>query len=369
MQKFFSLFAALTIALSSFAATFNIYIDNQTGWEETALYAWADGRNDILGGWPGITPSSSIEKDGATYLVFTVDETAVPANFIFNNNGNDKQLADYPIETAADIYLVATTVLAEVGAPAPVYANYIYVDDQTGWDNIAMYAYDGNGRNTILGGWPGKQADDQITKDGVTYKAFGIPADFAPANIILNNNGGGTQLADFVIEEQKDYYLIASAEGVREAGTDAPTVNTFHLYVSNQTGWTEFDLYAWGTPNEAFGGWPGITEPAKATIDGIEYNDYPFNVVEGGAVELHLIFHNNVGEGVEGDMRQLFDVTEARDYFLVVSADSVVENKATGVEIVPAENGLTSKILRNGQLIILRNGETYDVTGRRLNIK
>ena len=86
MKKLFSFVAALALAMSSMAATHHLYIDNQTGWEATALYAWADGRPDVLGGWPGIQAAGTVEKDGVTYLDFQVDATAFPANFIFNNN-------------------------------------------------------------------------------------------------------------------------------------------------------------------------------------------------------------------------------------------------------------------------------------------
>ena len=46
MKKLFFFVAALALAMSSMAATHHLYIDNQTGWEATALYAWADGKPD-----------------------------------------------------------------------------------------------------------------------------------------------------------------------------------------------------------------------------------------------------------------------------------------------------------------------------------
>lgn len=260
MKRIFTFLSVVALAVSSFAATKHLYIQNQTGWEATALYAWADGRPDILGAWPGIQASGTVQYQGAEYLDFQVDESVFPANFIFNNNGGGSQLADYYIETPQDIYLTATT------------------------------------------------------------------------------------------------------SGLAEAGAK---FNTFHLYVSNRTNWAEFDLYAWGD-NEAFGTWPGVTAPTAATIDGFTYNDYPFSVAEGKAtVEYHLIFHNNVGEGVEGDERQLYDITEARDYFLIVSNTGIQEGKDTGSALinVTENDEPAQKIMRDGMLIIRRGEKLYNAMG------
>ena len=94
MKKIFFLLSAVVVSLSTLAGTFNIHINNQTGWDATALYAWADGRPDVLGGWPGVQHSTTKQVGGVNYLVYTIDESVLPANFIFNNNGGDKQLSD-----------------------------------------------------------------------------------------------------------------------------------------------------------------------------------------------------------------------------------------------------------------------------------
>ena len=350
MKKIYALMATMMLATMSFAAQFNIYVDNQTGWTETALYAWADGRTDILGGWPGIQPTG---QDGK-YLVFTVDETVVPANLIFNNNGGGAQVEGVYITEAADIRLVATaTTLKVEGAPEIVNTNFIYVENQTGWEVLKMYAYS-EGRTTILGPWPGKDADETRIVDNISYQVFGVPADFAPANIILNNNNG-TQLADYYIAEQKDYYLVATANGVREQGTPELVFDTYHINVTNQTGWTDFYLYAWGD-SEVFGVWPGA--------QGAEFE---YSVpADSTQVELHLIFHNNVGEGVEGDQRQLFDITEARDYNLIVTAEGVTESATSLVETLSGTSGKAVKRFANGQLVIIREGKIYNALGSEL---
>ena len=89
--------------------TYHIYINNQTGWSQTALYAWENGRNDILGAWPGIRPVGTVNKNGVTYLDFPVEAYVFPANFIFNNNAGDKQLRDIYLSQVGNYYLTATS--------------------------------------------------------------------------------------------------------------------------------------------------------------------------------------------------------------------------------------------------------------------
>ena len=80
-----------------------------------------------------------------------------------------------------------------------------------------------------------------------------------------------------------------------------------------------------------------------------------------GEVTLHLIFHQDDGE----DNRQLFDITEARNYNLVVTAEGVTEGVPSAVENIPAE-GKTVKRLVNGQLVIIRDGKTFNALGTEM---
>lgn len=133
----------------------------------------------------------------------------------------------------------------------------------------------------------------------------------------------------------------------------APVVyTTHHVTITNNTGWDAFFVYAWGS-SEAFGSWPGSDQ-----------SNLEFQAADG-EVTLHLIIHNNVGEGVEGDERQLFDITEARDYNLVVTATAVTE-ETTGVEQVPGDKVQSTKVIENGVLYLMYEGTKYDVQGNRV---
>lgn len=137
---------------------------------------------------------------------------------------------------------------------------------------------------------------------------------------------------------------------------------TQKLYVNNQTGWDVFDIYAYGNL-EAFGGWPGATTAPTEVKNGVTYSVYEFQV-EKAAPNLNLIIHNNVGEGVDGDKRLFFTITEARDYYLNVTNESVTEVADTTTNVLSVQlNQSFVKFIQNGQIFIHRDGKTYNIMG------
>ena len=107
-------------------------------------------------------------------------------------------------------FIVAGETAAEI-VTAP--AVKVYVDDQTGWDAITMYSW--GDINDVVGGWPGAACTTE-TVNGKEYKVFEIPANGfgTSCNLIFNNNGGGSQLADYNVKADRDLYLTVTAEGV-----------------------------------------------------------------------------------------------------------------------------------------------------------
>ena len=65
-------------------------------------------------------------------------------------------------------------------------------------------------------------------------------------------------------------------------------------------------------------------------------------------------------------MRQLFDITEARDYYVTVKSDAVLEENYTDVESVVAPQSEAKKVIRNGQLMIVRDGRVFNILGAEL---
>ncbi len=184
----------------------------------------------------------------------------------------------------------------------------VYVDNQTGWDALALYMW--GDINNLNGDWPGMQPTGQWEKDGVKWTYFDMGEDNTGLNenLIFNNNGGGSQLADFNLTLDHDVYLRITVDGVEEIELE-PSVkhDGYVLFVLNQSSQTDFALYAWGDA-EAFGGWPGMAPTGTQTINGLEYIYFDLGEANTG-LNLNLIPNNNNG-GVQwegGDLNFTID--------------------------------------------------------------
>ena len=187
------------------------YVQNNTGYDATYMYAWGDALPELFGGWPGIALENNVTCGGVAYSRVETTATAYDLVYhpIFNNNNGTQY--DAPVVTIAQYnFIVAGETAAEI-VTAP--AVKVYVDDQTGWDAITMYSW--GDINDVVGGWPGAACTTE-TVDGKDYKVFEIPANGfgTTCNLIFNNNGGGTQLADYNVVADRDLYLTVTAEGV-----------------------------------------------------------------------------------------------------------------------------------------------------------
>ena len=189
-----------------------VYVDDQTGWKTGAHYWNAAG---FTTQWPGLWLSEQTSKSlsGVEYKVFQVDpEAGAAISIIFHNDQSDAVRLQKDIATDQTRYYTLTaTELTETQPKAR-----IYVDDQTGWDAIAVYAWEGD--HKIFGDWPGATVTGTETVDGKTYKYFEVSHENLgrKVNVIFNNNGAGTQIegkpaqVDLVLDQ--DYFYTVTAD-------------------------------------------------------------------------------------------------------------------------------------------------------------
>ena len=187
------------------------YVQDNTGWEVTNIYAWGDALPELFGGWPGIALENNVTCGGVAYSRVETTATAYDLVYhpILNNNAGTQY--DTPVVTLAKYnFIVAGETAAEIGTAPAV---KIYVDDQTGWDALALYSW---GDGEAFGGWPGMQPTGEVVLDGTTWTYFdlGEANRGLNLNLIFNNNGGGTQLSDYNVRADRDYFLTVTAEGV-----------------------------------------------------------------------------------------------------------------------------------------------------------
>ena len=305
-----------------------VYVLDETGWNNLNLYMWGDV-NNLNGDWPGMAPTGKQSIGGVQYTYFDMGEanTGLNENLIFNN-GEGSQLADFNFTIDHDIYLrVTASGVEELSEPEVVEHDgfAVFIVNKTGWDEIALYMW--GDVNDLNGGWPGMLPTGEQTIKGVTYTYFdmGEANTGLNENLIFNNNGGGSQLADFAYTIDHDVYLEVTSSGVTEidpstytddGNTPEPQPSELHyIYVDNQTGWDAISLYAWGD-KEFFGDWPGAAPTGNKTVDGVNYLYWEFT--SAGETE-HLIF-NNSGAGAQTPD---YDVVLDRDYYFTVTASGV----------------------------------------------
>ena len=196
-----------------------LYVKSDLDWSEYAMYVWPE--DDELPGWPGILPTGSVTIDGASWLVFepTKPYTKKKTNWIINNNNNGQQydiMQGFDFIHDAFVQIAADGSYTVAGGPISTEGYVVYIDDQTGWDDITCYQW--GDVNDFGGGWPGKAVDGTVTIGNITYKYFNYGADVKGLNqnLIFNNGGNGVQLGDFNFTFERDLYLTVTVGKVTE---------------------------------------------------------------------------------------------------------------------------------------------------------
>jgi len=190
-----------------------VFVDDQTGWDGFALYQWGDV-NNLGGGWPGAQVGATVTIGETAWKVFFFEDAlGLNQHLIFNNNGGGTQLPDYDLKFEKNEYFLTVTAdgVTAVDNPETV---VVFVDDQTGWDDITLYMW--GDVNNLGGGWPGVAVSGTATVKETATKVFVIDEALGKAeNLIFNNGGNGTQLPDYALKyERNAYYLTVTASGV-----------------------------------------------------------------------------------------------------------------------------------------------------------
>lgn len=313
---------------------FVVYVLNETGWDDLALYAWGSGLPDLFGSWPGAQPTGKEKVDGVEYIYFDCGEanTGLTYNLIFNNNNNGSQLADFGYTIDHNVFLKITAEgVEELGEPGEKFPTFehdgdaIFVCNMAGWDEVALYAWSATDPE-LFGGWPGAQPKEQFEFKGYDWYLFDCGAENAGKfyNFIANNNGGGKQvepLCAYELTTDGIKYIIIrddlSAEEIEDPNTydfgDAPgpgpkpepekVLIDIYVYDATTAAFTmeggeetPASFYAWGS-SQIFGEWPGklLSEWEDVTILGMPLKKYSIECEEGS--NYNLILNNKATTG------------------------------------------------------------------------
>ena len=196
----------------------------------------------------------------------------------------------------------------------------IFVVDNSGYDELAMYAW---GDAEAFGGWPGMAVTGKITIDGVEYMYFdtGEANKGLNLNLIFNNNNNGSQLGDYNVTLDKDYYLELTPDGVQEFDPSAVVKHDgFAVFVADYSGWDDLYLYMWGDVNDLNGAWPGMEVTGTQKINGVEYKYFDLGEANIGNNE-HIILNNGNGKQIDDVVVFALD----RDVYVELTASKATE--------------------------------------------
>lgn len=308
----------------------SVYFFNTGLWDNVNCYAWLDGGEQLLGGWPG---KAAYNEGGYWYRA----DLKLPKNHeggynvIFNFNGtqtqdikiNDEKVfvtlnADQP-GGSLQVTRYASKEEAEEALGITSGSTTVHFYNKDKWDTV--YTYTWGAYST--GEWPGIPCTDE----GDGWWEITIPA--APGadfNIIFNNAGKGAQTSDLKIPDinhryvyddrtfaSKEEALNAEPEEIIPAYPEGTEVTRIYYYDENN--WGKVAAYAWsydGAYNNCIGTWPGTR--MYTGDDGWYYTDVPTEAINNGA--LKLIF-NRMGSSQLGD-KELENT--AKVYFTTSSA-------------------------------------------------
>lgn len=205
---------------------FVVYVEDNSGWDGLTLYGWGDGGN--TGEWPGIQVTGTKTIGKVTYKYFDMGEGMKDKvlNLIFNNNNQGKQFDGPNVTINRDFYFRITENSCEEIVPSTYTGYTIYVADNSGWDELAIYGYANGG--DVTPGWPGAVVTGTKVIKGVTYKYFdmGEALNDAKMNLIFNNNNHGKQFDGPEIILNRDFYFDITDATYKEIDPNVPEVET-----------------------------------------------------------------------------------------------------------------------------------------------
>ena len=189
--------------------------------------------------------------------------TAGTWNCSWGGNGPDGNYV-FTLQRASDVTIlfdeVSETITVDI-VTQPVKDVTIHYRNTGMWADIYYHAWTENGDNDQgLTSWPGlKLAENTEHKNWYTVELKGLNA--ANGIGILFHNGGGSQTADLMIDENGEYWydggLLTEAPDTWHDGT-VPTVSySATLHFADAKNWGHVNLYTWTNTGTPTGPWPG----------------------------------------------------------------------------------------------------------------
>lgn len=284
----------------------------------------------------GIMANASVFGDVTGDGVVTAADVTAVYDVLLGNDTSHEAAADLnqdQVVTAADITLLYDILLGNV-TPEPKRGK-IYICDNAGWGDMALYAWPEQGLNA----WPGIHHSGTVSHDGKSYYKFDLTEGYygRAINYIANNyaavNGGTSRqldlMSDFTMGENDLYLTISGSAGnysyvVDDDGTPPPVV-----YVHSDLGWDDYCLYVWKNAAPVSASWPGEHYTSTKTINGEMWYVFELPKVYYTTSGTNWIINNN-NNGRQYDLMQNFSYD--KDIYIRIAADGAYTVSDTGTQ-------------------------------------
>lgn len=368
-----------------------ISVKTNNNWMAVTLKPTATIANEINDDWYIVARfRSNLSNNVFGFNNFRLNLSNNAENWYINNSDGDKpfgrdyndrnwivikkKIGDRRAGSAVPAsYLQAGEVAAQLHVNANLIAgefldiDYIYfTDDVTNVDegtqfNKRIALKDAEDNASVLSANNGQTVDIDLTRSltNASYNTLCLPFDLSSEQVEATFGAGTSigQLTSARIKENDELYLNFSFVNTMEAGVPyiiQPENNVANPLIENVT--IDKTLRHADFEHVAF---KGVFSPKEIEVQSAD----SYSILLLGAN--NTLSWPNTTANMKG-MRAYFDLsTQASMIVRRASFGFHQEGQATGIEEIPSQQQ-SAKILRNGQLYIIRNGEEYTITGARV---
>lgn len=368
-----------------------ISVKTNNNWMAVTLKPTATIANEINDDWYIVVRfRSNLSNNVFGFNNFRLNLSNNAENWYINNSDGDKpfgrdyndgnwivikkKIGDRRAGSAVPAsYLQAGEVAAQLHVNANLIAgefldiDYIYfTDDVTNVDegtqfNKRIALKDTEDNASVLSANNGQTVDIDLTRSltNASYNTLCLPFDLSSEQVEATFGAGTSigQLTSARIKENDELYLNFSFVNTMEAGVPyiiQPENNVANPLIENVT--IDNTLRPADFEHVAF---KGVFSPKEIEVQSAD----SYSILLLGAN--NTLSWPNTTANMKG-MRAYFDLsTQASMIVRRASFGFHQEGQATGIEEIQSQQQ-SAKILRNGQLYIIRNGEEYTITGARV---
>ena len=369
----------------STAITVSLKASSASSWSQVNLYYWGDGVTSP--NWPGTRLS-----ENAGWYSYTFDESVQSVNIIWNDGSN--QTTDINNVTTSTCYSLNSTsgtsiTVTSIDCPA---GDTYYVVTFIDWNGTVLKI------DEVKAG-TAATAPANPTREGYTFTGWDKDFSNVQSDLIVTaqytqnvvtptyytvtfKDWDGTVLKTQQVEKghaatapasptregytftgwDKDFSNVQSDLVVTAQYTKIVVDSRITVRLNPASAWSKVHLYAWtGSSTAVHGDWPG--DAVTKDADGWWAYTFPEDITN-----VNIIWNN--GSGAQSV--DITGITTSTCYELngktgtSITVNEVDCDNLQAIDEIIMESDAPQKVLRNGQIFILRGDKVYTVDGREV---